>query len=62
MNVLRIEVHDKGKGFAAADTPGEISSKFGRFSIRERMATLGGAFEIVSVPGAETTCILTVPI
>jgi signal transduction histidine kinase len=62
VKVLRIEVHDKGKGFIAADTSSEISSKFGLFSIRERMAALGGAFEIVSVPGAETTCILTVPI
>ena len=62
LNVLRIEVHDNGKGFAAAETPGEISSKFGLFSIRERMAALGGGFEIVSVPGTETTCILTVPI
>ena len=42
INVLRIEVHDKGKGFAAADTPSEISSKFGLFSIRERMKALGG--------------------
>ena len=62
LNVLRIEVHDKGKGFAAAETPGEISSNFGLFSIRERMAALGGGFEIVSVPGTETTCILTIPI
>ena len=61
-NVLHIEVHDKGKGFAAADTPGEISSKFGLFSIRERMVALGGALEIISVPGCETTCILTVPL
>jgi signal transduction histidine kinase len=62
MNVLRIQVQDKGKGFAVANTPGEISSKFGLFSIRERMAALGGAFEIVSVPGFETTCVLTVPL
>jgi signal transduction histidine kinase len=60
--VLRIEVRDKGKGFAAVDSPSEISSKFGLFSIRERMAALGGAFEIVSVPGSGTTCILTVPL
>lgn len=62
LNVLRIEVHDKGKGFAAAKTPGESSSTFGLFSIRERMAALGGGFEIVSVPGTGTTCILNVPI
>ena len=62
MNVLRIEVRDKGKGFAAVDSPSEISSKFGLFSIRERMAALGGAFEIVSVPGSETACILTMPL
>ena len=57
-NLLRIEVRDEGAGFdsAAAATHGEssdegISSKFGLFSIRERMLALGGSFDIHSVLG-----------
>lgn len=62
INVLRIEVHDKGRGFAAAETSGEISSKFGLFSIRERMNALGGKLDIHSSPGNGTTVILELPI
>ena len=64
---LRIEVHDDGRGFdlaAAADptTATKLASKFGLFSIRERMQTLGGAFEIQSSPGGGTTAILVLPL
>jgi NO-binding membrane sensor protein with MHYT domain/CheY-like chemotaxis protein len=61
---LRIEVRDEGKGFelAAAETPRELSSKFGLFSIHERMKVLGGSFEIESAPGLGTKCILTLPL
>ena len=62
LNVLRIEVHDKGKGFAAADTPSEISSKFGLFSIRERMKALGGNLDIRSSPRNGTTATLELPV
>ena len=63
--VLRIEVRDEGVGFdfAAAGTPsGGISSKFGLFSIRERMRALDGSFEIHSVPGQGTTATLLLPL
>jgi signal transduction histidine kinase len=55
---LQIEVRDEGAGFdvAAADTPnGGISSKFGLFSIQERMRALGGSFTIDSALGQGTT-------
>jgi PAS domain S-box-containing protein len=65
-NRLRLEVHDDGRGFelAAADTATSIrlSSKFGLFSIRERMKALGGSFEIDSAPNKGTTATLTLPL
>lgn len=67
--LLRIEVRDEGAGFdlaaaaAAAGTPsGGISSKFGLFSIQERMLALGGSFEIESVPGKGTIATLVLPV
>ena len=66
---LRIQVRDEGVGFdvsaatAAAETPtGGLSSKFGLFSIRERMTALGGSFDMQSVPGRGTTATLTLPL
>ena len=53
-NRLRVQVHDDGRGFevAAAETTTahKLASKFGLFSIRERMKALGGSFEIESAP------------
>jgi signal transduction histidine kinase/ActR/RegA family two-component response regulator len=58
---LRITVRDEGKGFTVAPEAG-ISTKFGLFSIRERMRALGGTFEIDSAPGRGTTAVLTLPL
>ena len=60
---LRIDVRDNGKGFdssAAAD--GVPSTRFGLFSIRERMHALGGAFDVESTPGKGTAATLTLPL
>jgi PAS domain S-box-containing protein len=69
---LRIEVRDEGAGFdlaaaaaaaaAAAEPTGGLSSKFGLFSIRERMKALGGSFDIQSAPGKGTTATLVLPL
>ena len=66
---VSIMVSDKGNGFdlaaaaAAAGTPnGGISSKFGLFSVEERMRALGGSFDIQSSPGQGTTATLTLPL
>ena len=64
---LVIEVIDKGKGFVLAsgdvtNIPIEVSSKFGLFSIRERMHALGGSFAITSSPGNGTTAVLRLPL
>ena len=66
-SALRIEVQDQGVGF----TPGASgvhggdpasSSKFGLFSIRERMMSLGGRFELHSTPGNGATATLVLPL
>ena len=66
---VQIQVRDDGRGFdlaaaaAAAGTPsGGISSKFGLFSIQERMRALGGTFEIQSGLGQGTTATLSLPL
>src|SRR5262245_42114005 len=65
---VRIVVWDEGVGFdlaaaAAADIPeNAVSSKFGLFSIRERMKALGGSFDLQSAPGHGTTATLTLPL
>ena len=65
-DVLLIEVRDAGKGF---DMSGmrklestAASSKFGLFSIRERMKALEGTLEIESAEGAGTTALLSLPL
>ncbi|MGZ8422453.1 MAG: sensor histidine kinase, partial [Nitrospira sp.] len=67
---LHITVHDDGAGFdlaavaaAAADTPtGGLSSKFGMFSIQERMVALGGTFNLQTAPGKGTRATLVLPL
>ena len=61
---LNIQVRDKGAGFdlTAADPHNSDSPKFGVFSIRERMKTLGGSFHLTSTPGRGTTGTLILPL
>lgn len=62
---LYITVKDEGAGFdrviAAENATGE-SSKFGLFSIRERMKALGGSLEIDTALERGTTCVLSLPL
>ncbi|MGZ8381562.1 MAG: PAS domain S-box protein, partial [Nitrospira sp.] len=63
---LSITVSDNGAGFdpAAIGTPSSsgISSRFGLFSVQERMKALGGSFTVQSAPGQGTTATLTLPL
>lgn len=61
---LRIAVRDNGVGFdpVAVKKNPENVSKFGLFSIGERMQALGGTFEIESLPGHGTIARLTLPV
>lgn len=60
----RITVSDEGQGFeaSAVTEPSSQSTSFGLFSIRERLAGLGGRLEIDSAPGRGTRVTMVVPI
>jgi PAS domain S-box-containing protein len=61
---LRLEVLDKGTGFNPTDATGStapLASKFGLFSIRERMKALGGSFELESAIGRGTRAVMVLP-
>ncbi|MCB9078235.1 MAG: PAS domain S-box protein [Anaerolineaceae bacterium] len=59
-----VVVQDDGQGFdpLAIPTATDREGRFGLFSIRERMADLGGMLEIVSAPGQGCTATLIVPL
>ncbi len=61
----RIVVRDRGAGFDAEtfwDSKPEVEGGYGLFSIRERMAFLGGTFDLVSRPSHGTTATLSLPL
>jgi CheY-like chemotaxis protein/anti-sigma regulatory factor (Ser/Thr protein kinase) len=53
---------DLATGAATAVHPSSTSSKFGLFSIRERMLAIGGRFDVESVPGQGMTARLILPL
>ncbi|MHB8997617.1 MAG: PAS domain-containing sensor histidine kinase [Armatimonadota bacterium] len=57
-----IEVADDGVGFDPAAAPTPEEGGFGLFSVRERMAYLGGDFRIDSAPGQGTRSSITLPV
>lgn len=61
---LEVAVVDEGKGFDVSSLRSRqtVPTKFGLFSIRERLHALGGRFDIVSFPGKGTTAVLRVPL
>jgi len=61
---IRVEVKDDGIGFDPADIgPGvDQSTRFGLFSIRERLEPLGGRVEVASKPGQGTRVTLSGPL
>jgi signal transduction histidine kinase/ActR/RegA family two-component response regulator len=63
---LRIVVEDKGVGFdllaIATQKDSPLSSKFGLFSIRERMNAMGGHLKFHSAPGEGTRATLILPL
>jgi DNA-binding NarL/FixJ family response regulator len=64
-DALAIEVRDDGRGFDPEALSSDLtptSSKFGLFSIRERMIAMGGSFEIQASPGGGTNGTLTLPL
>ncbi len=62
---IRIEVRDQGAGFDVSvlrPRDGAQPTKFGIFSIRERMKAFGGKLELVSEPGKGTSALLALPL
>ena len=64
---LVLSIRDDGRGFdpaALEDAPPRPSSdrRLGLPSLRERLAALGGRFELASRPGIGTEVRLTVPL
>lgn len=63
---LYITVSDEGKGFDSSalggTLSGALSSKFGLFSIKERMRSLGGSLKLETSPGKGTKATLVLPL
>jgi PAS domain S-box-containing protein len=60
---VRLQVRDWGRGFVSENKTGaDPSEKVGLSSMRERVALLGGHFEIHSEPGAGTVVMVEVPL
>jgi PAS domain S-box-containing protein len=61
---LSIQVRDEGQGFEpkSRTVSSDHSSKFGLFSIKERMKALRGSFTLKSATGHGTTAVLTLPL
>jgi signal transduction histidine kinase len=60
-----VQISDHGAGFDLADASKKAhsgTSGFGLVSIRERMLSLGGRFELESSPGKGTTATLVLPL
>ena len=60
---LKITVTDDGHGFSTAEVSERPTAEggFGLFSIRERMADLGGSLDLDSAPGKGCTAVLRMP-
>jgi signal transduction histidine kinase len=54
---LRVEVTDDGRGF----DPGAVDGSSGLTGLRDRVAAVGGAFDVRSAPGRGTTVTAVVP-
>jgi PAS domain S-box-containing protein len=61
---IHIDVEDDGKGFDSVKviSTGIEDTKFGLFSIRQRLEQLGGQFEIDSEPGRGSKITMTAPL
>jgi two-component system, chemotaxis family, CheB/CheR fusion protein len=59
---MRLTVSDDGRGFNAEVAGRDQGSGFGLFSIRERLAALGGAMHVHTGPGAGTRVEVEVPL
>jgi PAS domain S-box-containing protein len=61
-DTIQLVVSDDGRGFAASDALDSSLGGFGLFSIRERLAYMGGQFTVEGEPGKGTRVTLRVPL
>jgi PAS domain S-box-containing protein len=60
---VQLIVEDDGSGFDPAEAPsGDRRARFGLVGMRERIALIGGSFNIESTPGQGTTLYVRVPV
>ncbi len=61
---IRVSVEDDGRGFDPVKVTSRAAKRaeFGLFSIRERLAQLGGSIEIASEPGKGSRILMTAPL
>ena len=62
---VSVSVSDDGRGVdpaAVVRTPGDVDGGFGLFSIRERLALLGGKFEVQGAPGEGARFTMSAPL
>jgi PAS domain S-box-containing protein len=61
---IRIEVQDNGRGFVPAAAEAQDYSKggFGLFNMRQRLAHLGGTFQVAQRPGGGTVVTISAPL
>jgi len=59
---IRITVEDRGKGFDFQQATSVESGRFGLFSVRERLSTIGGVLKVRSSPGTGTATTITAPL
>lgn len=61
-NKIQVMVEDDGIGFDPTQlSEGDMAGHYGLFSIRERLTSLGGSFNIISAPDLGTTIVMTTP-
>jgi signal transduction histidine kinase len=60
-NQLRVEVHDDGRGFDAAQVSASGNGHYGLVGMRERVKRIGGTLSLNSLTGKGTELIIHIP-
>lgn len=61
-DAVRLEVSDDGSGFDAGSVLGPDDGHYGILGMRERVAQLGGSFDLFSTPGQGARVLVSVPL
>jgi two-component system, NarL family, sensor histidine kinase UhpB len=61
-DTVRLTIEDNGAGFAPNNQPHRTNGGLGLAGMRERLALIGGQFDIESSPGSGTTVFIRIPL